>query len=247
MTVATIDTPAALTRTDASAPITELLRAAVMQGTPVEQLERLVDLHEKMDARQAQRDFAAAMAAFQMECPSIKRSSTANFSTRGGGAMSYTFAALDEIATTINPILAKHGLSYTWDATVDGGSLTCVCTVRHCNGFSTSSSIKLPTESPSAMSSQQKVGSALTFAKRLSLTSALGLTTTDEDTDGRDTDGDSGAINDKQIERLEALIVEVNANLPKFLKYLGVESLGEIPAAKYTAAVKDLEKKRAKA
>lgn len=225
----------------AAASMAELLYMAVEKGTPVAELKELVALHETMSQRQAQQDFAAAMARFQAECPSIKKSSKANFATRGGGAMSYTFAALDEIADTVNPILAKHGLSYTWDATVNGGALTCVCTVRHCNGFSTQSSITLPTDSASAMSSQQKVGSALTFARRLSLTSALGLTTTDDDTDGADK---GGVITEEQAWDLEALRDEIGVDAAKFMKFLGVSTLAELPASKYAGAVAALEKKR---
>lgn len=227
----------------ASTSMAELLYMAVEKGTPVAELKELVALHEHMSQRQAQQDFAAAMAQFQAECPSIKKSSTAKFNTRGGGEMSYTFAALDEIAATVNPILARHGLSYNWDATVTGSSLTCVCTVRHCNGFSTSSTVTLPTDSASAMSSQQKIGSALTFARRLSLTSALGLTTTDDDTDGRDAGG--GTITDEQADTLTALLEDVGANAAKFLRFLGVPSLSALPANRYDDAVAALERKRA--
>lgn len=226
--------------------MTQLLYMAVERGTPVAELKELVALHEHMSQRQAQQAFAAAMAAFQAECPSIKKSSTAKFATRSGGDMSYTFAALDEIAATVNPILARHGLSYTWDATVAGGALTCICTVRHCDGFSTASTITLPTDSQSAMSSQQKVGSALTFARRLSLTSALGLTTTDDDVDGRD-DGGGAVITDDQVTQLEDLIAELHVDRPRFLKYLGVTALASTPAHKFADALKQLEKKRARA
>lgn len=226
----------------ASASMADLLYMAVERGTPVAELRELVALHGLMEQRQAQQDFAAAMAAFQAECPSIKKASTAKFSTRSGGEMSYTFAALDEIAATVNPILAKHGLSYTWDANVQGGTLTCVCTVRHCNGHSTSSSIALPMDSASAMSSQQKVGSAYTFARRLSLTSALGLTTTDDDTDGRDERGAN--ITPEQADTLAALVDEVRVSVPRFLKAFGASSFDTIPANRYAEAVQALEKKR---
>ncbi|MES2524012.1 MAG: ERF family protein [Gemmatimonadota bacterium] len=228
----------------AATSMAELLYMAVEKGTPVAELKELVALHEHMSQRQAQQDFAAAMAAFQAECPSIKKSSTAKFTTRGGGEMSYTFAALDEIADTVNPILAKHGLSYNWDSTVTASSLTCVCTVRHCNGFSTSSSITLPTDSASAMSSQQKIGSALTFARRLSLTSALGLTTTDDDTDGRDVNVVN--VTDEQAETLTALLEDVGADRARFLTYLGVSAFSELAASRYNDAVAALERKRAK-
>lgn len=235
--------PSALVPADPSNPAA-LLHEAVVRGASVEQLKELVGLHERIEERQARKAYFDAMAKFQAKCPPIKRSSVAKFNTRGGGEMSYTFAALDEIATTVNPILTECGLSYTWDSKVEGSTITCVCTVRHVLGHHEAATIQLPTDSASAMSSQQKVGAALTFARRLSLTQALGLTTTDDDIDGRDTSG--GNITEEQVHELVKLSTEVKANMPAFLKYCGVASIDQIPAAKFADAVALLERKRNK-
>lgn len=247
--VATIETPNAVV-VRAPGSITDLLALAVEKGTPVDALEKLVALHERLSERQAQQDFADAMAAFQAQCPPIKRTSTAQFATRGGGNMGYTFAALDEIAATVNPILTRHGLSYTWDSTVTGGAITCVCVVRHRNGHSERATITLPTESPSAMSSQQKVGSALTFARRLSLTQALGLTTTDDDVDGAEVGARSDTITEDQVATLVALAEEVGvtgARWDRYLKHMAVDAIEALPASRYADAVASLERKRAAA
>ena len=97
------------------------------------------------------------------------------------------------------------------------------------------STITLPTDSASAMSSQQKVGSAYTFARRLSLTAALGLTTTDDDIDGRDNDG-GACITDDQANHLDALLTESKRDRAAFLRWLGAPTLHEIAASKYAAA-----------
>ena len=232
---------AGLLAPDANNPAA-LLHEAVVRGASVEQLKELVGLHERIEERQARKAYFDAMARFQAKCPPIKRSSVAKFNTRGGGEMSYTFAALDEMAMTVNPILTECGLSYTWDSTVTANTITCVCTVRHLLGHQESATIQLPTDSASAMSSQQKVGAALTFARRLSLTQALGLTTTDDDLDGRDTHG--GNITEEQVHQLIALDTAVQADMPKFLKYCGVDALDKIPATKFADAVALLERKK---
>lgn len=222
--------------------ITALLHLAVERGTPVEQLEKLVDLHERMEARQAAKDFAEAMAKFQQECPSIKKSSTANITTSGGGSYAYTYAELDEIARTVNPILAEHGLSYTWDTSADEKMLTVVCTVRHTGGHSTRSSFVLPVESKSAMSAQQKYGAAQTFAQRKSLSAALGLTTTDDDADGAGANPET--ITEDQQTELGDLITQTNTTPSRFFKYLGVETLAEIRTVDYAHAKTTLERKK---
>jgi uncharacterized protein YndB with AHSA1/START domain len=236
--------PAALatTQDNGAGSITALLHLAVEKGTPVAELSKLVDLHERMEARQSTKDFADAMARFQAECPSIKKASTAKIVTNGGATFDYTYAELDEIARTVNPILAKHGLSYTWDTSADEKMLTVVCTVRHNNGHSITSSFVLPVESKSAMSAQQKYGAAQTFAQRKSLSAVLGITTTDDDTDGGATT--TVKITEDQATELGDLMKETNTQPSRFLKYLKVASLTDLPASDYAHAKTTLERKK---
>lgn len=220
----------------------QLIMAAIDRGIPAESLEKLVALQERMSDRQAAIEFASAMAAFQQECPPIQHSKEAKITTKTGGSFKYTYAELDEIARKVNPILAKHGLSYSWDSSVDekGVMLTCTCTVRHINGHvGPPSNFALPIANDSAMSPQQKVGAALTFAQRRTLSSALGLTTTDDDTDAAQVD--PTPINDDQLSHLEDLITETKVNRARFLKFLNVEDLATLPAVRYKEAVNALE------
>jgi len=223
--------------------MTDLIKHALDINTPVESLERLVALHERVSQQQAERDYFAAMARFQADCPSIKKNSSASFATDGGSKMSYKYSELDAIAAVVNPLLDKNGLSYTWNTKVEGGQLVCACTVRHVNGHHTTSAIALPTESRAAMSAQQKVGAAYTFARRLSLIGALGLTTTEDDLDGRD--DATGKINDDQVTVLTDLLREAKVKPDSLLKMFKVAALTDIPANRYDAAVQALETKKA--
>jgi hypothetical protein len=229
--------------------ITELLFMAVEKGTPVAELKELVALHEHMSKRQAHQEFSQAMATFQAECRAIKRSSTAKVTTKTGGTYEFTYAELDEIARTINPILAKYGLSYSWDSKVERESLTCICTVRHINGHSETSSLTLPIENPSAMNPQQKVGAALTFAQRRTLSAALGLTTTDASPDTKD--ADPTPITDDQATHVEDLLAELTKGKPpekgasiraRFLKHMSAPSIAAIRATDYERAVSALRR-----
>ena len=86
----------------------DLLYLAVEKGTPVAELRELVALHETMSQRQAQQDFAAAMAQFQAACPSIKKGSTASIVTTTGSKFSYTFAELDEYIREVKSRKSKQ-------------------------------------------------------------------------------------------------------------------------------------------
>jgi hypothetical protein len=58
------------------------------------------------------------------------------------------------------------------------------------------------------------------------------------------TNGNGAFINDDQMVELTDMISEVGADLKKFCKYMKVENLAELPAAKFNAAKSALEAKR---
>jgi hypothetical protein len=222
-----------------AASMTQLLMLAVEKGTPVEQLKELVALHEHMEARDAAKEFARALAAFQAECPRIGRNKTADITTKSGSKFDYTYTSLDEVARIVNPILFKHGLSYGWDMEeAAAGKLTVTCTLLHMNGHSRASRFTLPTESASAMSAQQKYGAALTFGQRRTLEAVLGITTTDSTPDEQE--ADPTPIDDDQLYQLEDLLSESGADKARFLTFMGVERLADIRAIDYARGVSAL-------
>jgi hypothetical protein len=226
----------------------DLMRAAVEKGG-VDALERLVALQDRMVQQSAAREFAAAMAAFQRACPPIRKTSSANVTTKSGSSYSYDYAELDEIATTVGPHLHVNGLSYWWDSVVsdDGKRLTTDCTVAHANGHSRKSSFTSPVEAAtSAMSKQQEMAAALTVGRRQSLISALGLTTCDPDRDG--VRAPEPKVTPDQVTILMDLIDKRPAgSYDGLLRWIGEQwgarSLDEIPASKFDWLKADLEKK----
>ena len=112
-----------------------------------------------------------SLAAFQQEVPAIHQG------TKGYG---YTYADLKTIFKVINPILAKHKLGFT--QLLEGTSIKTII-------FHTESgeSIESVTEIPQGitlkgMNTFQINGSGITYYRRYSLSSALGLVT-DVDSD----------------------------------------------------------------
>lgn len=222
--------------------IAGLLNLALEQKVPVETLERLVTLYERMADRKAEQDFSQALAEFQAECPSIPKTSKAKFPTANGGTMEYSYAELDTIAEVVGPLLHHRGMSYSWDSRVEAGTIHCTCKLRHANGHSVTASFECPTETNAKMNAQQKVAAGLTYARRQSLIQVLGLTTTDPDPDGGD--GSNEKITEAQAADLSAMIEDVGASLPLFLKWGQVEKVSDLPARKHAAAVSMLNQKR---
>jgi ERF superfamily protein len=220
--------------------IIRIIDRCVTSGVSVEHLERLAALHERMSDRAAGQEFAYALAEFQRVCPSIAKSSKANVTTKSGVRYSYNYAELDEIAATIRPLLHERGLSYSWDSTIEGDMLRCVCNLRHINGHKESASFSCPWKTDAGMSEQQKYAAALSYARRQSLVQVLGLTTTDPDTDA----GSTETITASQAADLKALIQEVKADPELFLAWAKVDRVEDIKATEYRAAVTLLQAKR---
>lgn len=221
------------------ATITEMLQFALEKNVPVEALEKLVALHERVSDRAARTEFATALADFQRHCPVIDKTSTAKITTKGGASYSYDFADLDHIAGSVREPLHARGFSFSWDSTSEGKMLTAICTLRHVNGHSERASFTLPVDSASAMSEQQKYVAALSFAKRMSLVEVLGITTADKDTDGVD----PTPISEDMVIKLEEMIETALADKNRFLAYMGVSSIREIRRSDLNKALVALEAK----
>jgi hypothetical protein len=223
-----------------------LLELAIRGGVDVSVIERLVALKERAQDRDARAAYFEALAAFQDECPQVSKTKEADIvSKRSGARFKYTYAPLDEIARVIRPVLRKHGLSYNFDVSATDSVLIVTCVVRHVDGHSERSSFPVPIDKGERMSGAQANGAALTYGKRQSLVAVLGLTTTDEDTDGAKNDVQSvEKITAKEAADLSSLIEEVKADRAKFLRWLRVENIADIPASEYQNAVRALEQKR---
>ena len=112
-----------------------------------------------------------ALAALQQEVGAIGKDS------KGYG---YTYASLDNIVEVITPLLKKHGLGFTQP--LDGSSIKTILFHAE-SGESIESTLEIPQGVElKGMNQFQVLGSAITYLRRYSLASVLGLVT-DEDTD----------------------------------------------------------------
>jgi hypothetical protein len=218
--------------------------AEVLKDFPVDVLERLVAMQEREQERSARMAFIADLAAFQDACPLLTRNKKASVVTKSGANYSYRYASLDRIAAEIRGLLTKHGLSYSWDSTTEAGMLICTCTLRHRDGHEVTSSFGAPIEQAAKMSGAQSTAATLTYARRQSLVSVLGLAIADEDTDARQ-GAPSKPITKSQAADIESLAGEVGADMARFVTWLGIDNLKELPSARFQEAVNALEAKRA--
>ncbi len=231
---------------DEESPAT-LVRLAIEKGVDVAILEKLVGLVERVTERNAERAMAEALAKFQSECPPIPRKATAEVKKNGVKQYEYHFAAMETIVPIIRPILTKNGLSFVHDTHVTGQhpnqEIRVTCVLQHVDGAMRSATFAGPIDSSGGKNPIQMVASTRSYGRRYSLMDVLGLTS-EEDTDGNIPDEDVQKIDDIQFAVLVKLKDEVGADVAKFCKFLGAETLRDIPAARFEEARAALESKR---
>ena len=224
--------------------ITELLALAVEKGADVKALTALVSLYERVEDRRAETELTAALLSFQAQCPAVRHNREASFTTKKGGTFTYTFADLAGICQTVNPILHPLGLSYRWDSRVidDGARIIVTCFVTHTAGDTVTASYDAPVEEGAGTSAAQDYAKLLTFGQRKSLVQVLGIFTADEDTDA----ALAGKITDEQYATLEDLVESPGVDRARFLQFLQLDKLSDLPAAHYDRAVRDLKARLAR-
>jgi hypothetical protein len=184
--------------------VESFIAQAIAQNVPVETLERLFALREKVKAEQGSEAFTRALAAFQSTCPVIKKTKKV---LNKDGTVRYMFAPLDSIIDQIRTSLSKNEISYTWDVVQKDGHMVVTCTATHVLGHSKTSTFAIPIDTEGYMTQPQKYASAQTFAKRYTLCNVLGISTGDEDDDSLSSgkEADAKSIKSKIVFRLRAL------------------------------------------
>lgn len=113
---------------------------------------------------------AEALAQFQEELPTVDLDSlNPHFKSK--------FASLSNITKKVIPVLVKHGFSYTVGSYMENGVLVIQAHLLHESGESRDFQFPITETQP------QKIGSAITYAKRYAIQALTGVVA-DEDDDG---------------------------------------------------------------
>lgn len=213
----------------------DMLNNAVANGASIEIMEKLMGLHERWEANQSRKAFDEAIASAKAELTPVMKNRAGHNGKR--------YADFAAIASAVDPIISKFGLSYRFrTAQTDRINVTCI--LSHKAGHYEETTLGGPADTSGSKNAIQAIGSTLTYLQRYSLVQALGLAASEDD-NGKAA-GIGEAITDEQLERLNKLIDEVGADVAKFLAYFKIEYLADLPASQFNRAVASLEAKRAK-
>lgn len=129
-----------------------------------------------MDHSESINEIAAALAAAQGEFKAVAKDKTAK-----AGAYSYKYADIADVLSMALPVLSKHKLALIQATDVDGGAIFLRTRIVHASGQWIES--EYPVCDVRA-GDHQKMGGALTYARRYAASSLLGIAS-EEDTDAQ--------------------------------------------------------------
>lgn len=217
----------------------EMIRMAVSGGADLEKLNSLLDLQMKWEQNEARKAYHRAMSDFKANPPKILKDRTVSY---GAGKASYRHASLANVCAQINEALSKHGLSASWK-TSQNGQVMVTCKITHSMGHSEETTLAAPSDTSGSKNAIQAIGSTITYLERYTLLALVGLATEDMDDDGIASGRPLDKISESQIGVLLDLIIATKTDQAKFLTYMKVDAIENIPASAYQKAFNALQTK----
>ena len=214
-------------RKDLTVP--QMLQTVIQGGVTAENataFEKLIELHWKMQERDAEKQFNTAFVELQKEMPVIVAESV--IPNRG------KYQKFEDVMRDISPLLVKHGFSVSFSNEAKDNRITETCHLRHIGGHSQTNTFTVRVGGKSDSETQADCKAATT-AKRNALLNALNIIIRqdclqDEENDPRN---EGAPITLEQADELERRVKETNSDEKAFLKVAGASMYRQIMSGKY--------------
>lgn len=158
-----------------------MMMAAMAQGASLEQVEKMMDLQDRYERREAEKAYNVAFSAFKSEAVRIMKARTVT----DGPLKGKSYAELHNVVDAVTPALSKHGLSAAWKLTRDEKDwLEVTCTLKHVGGHYEIVSMGGPPDAGGAKNALQARASTKSYLERYTLKAICGVAEGGDDTDG---------------------------------------------------------------
>jgi len=188
-------------QTESTTILQVIQRAAADPQCDIEKMERLMAMHERMQAKTAEQMFNAAMAAMQCDIPTVGEDAQ-NTHTKN------SYATLDGINHILKPIMQRHGFAITFKVDHQSSGISVTGILMHSAGHREQTTLLLPIDTGPGRNAVQAVGSSTTYGKRYVMCALLNITTGD----ARDDDGVGAesypTVTDAQAKQLAGLLAK---------------------------------------
>jgi len=238
---------AVVVTTDAASLMEVISRAASDPNTDVNKLERLMGMYERITAARAKATFDAELAAMQPKLPVVDRKGKITIRDKNDQEkvkQSTPYALFEDINEACRPIMAEHGFGISFrTGTAPDGKVRVTAVLSHRDGHREDTYMDLTHDSTGSKNAVQATGSSVSYGKRYTMCALLNITTKGEDDDGKAAGIEP--ISDDLVNELAALVQETKCDLTKFLQFLKVDSLPDIPMKDFARAKQRLLDRKA--
>ena len=170
---------------DASALMKIIDRAAMDPNFDVAKLEHLLKVRDQWQATEARNAFNEAFAQFKNEVIVVVK----NRDVTDGPLKGKKYAELFSVVNAVTPLLAKYGLSHSWQVKSEKDLIAVTCTLKHVLGHSESVTIDGPPDAGGAKNAIQARASTITYLERYTLKAVCGIAEQGDDNDGNGAGG----------------------------------------------------------
>lgn len=217
-----------------------IARAASDPSVDVEKLEKMLAMHERVMAKQAEQAFNDAMNKAQKETGRI----AADLKNKQTNSVYASYGMLDRV---LRPIYTRNGFSLSFDTGDSAPDMVRVlCYVSHSDGHTRTYKIDIPADGKGAkggdvMTKTHAMGSGTSYGQRYLLKLIFNVAIGEDD----DGNGASGVqyITDEQCVTIHDYLVSTEANEPAFLALYGAETVAHIQSKDYSKAISALKQK----
>jgi hypothetical protein len=227
---------AAPVQAPSATPMMLLEKAMTDPNFNPDSMQKLMDMQERWENREAEKAFNAAFAKMQGELPVIVREAEGH---------NCKYETLESLLKSVRPILINNGFAMSWATEPDpddkGRDVVMKCTLAHIGGHYISSSGSLAPDDSGSKNPAQAAGSSRTYLQRYLAKGLLGITVANDD----DGNASSGTITPEQVEYINAELDRLDGDKAKFCARLKVNAIPDILLADYGKADKALKEKAA--
>ena len=183
--LATTDKPgqAVSTVQDYAGGLLEVIaRAARDPSVDIDNMERLLEMQERVHARNAKQAYDAALAEMQPNLPVIsERGRILNNNKQ----VQSTYAYWEDVNEHIRPILYEYGFALSFKTGRNDGMISVTGVLSHREGHREETTMDLPADNSGNKNAVQSIASSTSYGKRYTAFALLNITTKGEDDDGQ--------------------------------------------------------------
>lgn len=165
-----------------TAMISMIERVARDPAIDIAKLERLLDMQERILAKNAEVAYARALSEMQADLPEIPERGVIRIKSKDGNNViqETPYALWEDINEAIRPQLAKHGFSLSFRTGLSNdGRVSVTAVLLHREGHREETTMVLGHDATGSKNAVQAIGSSTSYGKRYATAALLNLTSRD--------------------------------------------------------------------